>query len=190
MDMTFAFMRRPRRASPGRITGRAMATVSCLMVLAAGCGSGQPASPSPRPTSPRQSSPAAPSSRTRTLAASYLAIAKPANHSLDTEVNGFTRNERSNLIAAEADLRAQAVTERWFDRRLLQLSFPAPIEAIVRALIRVNQSRAALADRQARSASVAQLRSFASRHKAADAAVEVQVRIIRADLGLPPPSTS
>jgi hypothetical protein len=35
-----------------------------------------------------------------------------------------------------------------------------------------------------------ELLSFAHRHKAADAAVEAPVRVIRRDLGLPPPSDS
>jgi len=180
MGMTFAYVRR-RMARLGCIA----AAASCLMVLPAACGSAQPAGSSPAPTSP-----ATPSSGTRALAALYLAIAKPANHRLDTEVNGFTDHERDNLAAAEADLRAQAATERRFDRKLLKTGFPAPVAAVVHALVRVNQNRVKLTERQARSASITQLRSFASQHKTADAAVEVQVRIIRRDLGLPPPDTS
>jgi hypothetical protein len=57
-------------------------------------------------------------------------------------------------------------------------------------MIQVNQARAALAEREARSASLAQLRSFAGRHRAADAAVEFGVRLIRQALGLPSPSES
>jgi len=70
------------------------------------------------------------------------------------------------------------------------IPFPLAIAATARALIRANQRRAVLAGRQARSSLVAVLVSFTSRHRAADAAVEAQVRIIRQELGLPPPQAS
>jgi hypothetical protein len=105
-------------------------------------------------------------------------------------VEGFADHQRSDLAAAEADLRAEAVTERRFDRQLAAIPFPPGIAAMARALIEVNQSRAALTDRQARAASLARLHSFASQHRAADAAVEFGVRLIRQPLGLPPPSES
>lgn len=124
------------------------------------------------------------------LAIDYLAIARPANHRLNHEVDGFGDNRRDDLAKADADLRAEAATEAHFDRQLSRIPFPAAITAIARALIRANQSRIALTRREARSASLAMLRSFARAHKAADAAVEVQARAIRKALGLPPPSTS
>jgi len=115
---------------------------------------------------------------------------RPASHRLETEVDGFTHHERDNLAAAEADLRAEAATEHRFDLLLSKIPFPPQIAATARALIRANQRRAALAGRQARSSSVTGLLSFASRHRAADAAVEAQVRIIRRALGLPTPQAS
>jgi hypothetical protein len=126
----------------------------------------------------------------RALARRYLAIAVPANDRLDAEVTGFTRHERDDLAAAERDLRAEAATERWFDQRLAQIPFPPGIAVTAGALVRVNESRATLTGQQAQSASVTGLRSFADGHKAADAAVEAEVRVIRQALGLPPPSDS
>ena len=105
-------------------------------------------------------------------------------------MDGFTHHERDDLAAAEADLRAEAATEHRFDLLLSKIPFPPQIAATARALIRANQRRAALAGRQARSSSVTGLLSFASRHRAADAAVEAQVRIIRRALGLPTPQAS
>jgi hypothetical protein len=128
--------------------------------------------------------------RRKALARRYLAIARPANHRLDHEVDGFADHQRSDLAAAEADLRAEAVTERRFDRQLAAIPFPPWIAVMARATIRANQSRAALADREARSASLARLHSYAARHRAADASVEFGVRLIRQALGLPPPSQS
>ena len=139
---------------------------------------------------PPASAGAAATPSTSTLARRYLAIADPANHRLDVANNGFTANEHGNLAAAKADLRAEVATESLFDKQLAAIPFPPSIAAIARAMIRANQARGALTARQARSASLAQLRSFDQRHKAADAAVEVQVRLIRKALHLPPPSTS
>ena len=126
----------------------------------------------------------------RTPAAAYLAIARPANHRLETEVDGFTQHERNDISAAQADLRAEAATEHRFDQLLSKIPFPSRIAATTRALIQANERRAALTGQQARSSSASGLLSFAGRHRAADAAVEAQVRIIRRELGLPPPQTS
>jgi methionine-rich copper-binding protein CopC len=178
--------RQPRVATAGCVLAAALG----LTILSAGCASGGSTGPSPQPPSTQQTSSPSPGSDTRALAAAYLAIALPANHRLETEVDGFKVHERDNLAAAESDLRAQAATERWFDQRVMKIPFPQQIAAVVRALVRANQSRVKLTELQARSTSIAKLRSFTSRHKAADAAVEVQVKLIRRDLGLPPPSTS
>jgi hypothetical protein len=87
-------------------------------------------------------------------------------------------------------LRAEAATERRFDQLLDEIRFPARIVPTALALIRANQRRAALTDQQAKSSSVTGLVSFTGRHRAADAAVEAQVRILRRALGLPPPESS
>jgi hypothetical protein len=84
----------------------------------------------------------------------------------------------------------EAVTERWFDQRLVKIPFPPPAAATARALVQANERRAELAVRQAGSPSLAALRSFTHRHQSADAAVETQVKAIRRVPGLPPPSTS
>jgi len=104
--------------------------------------------------------------------------------------DGYDDNARAHLAAAESALRAQAATERWFDAKLMKIPFPGHIAAVARALVRQNQRRATLTDIQARARSVATLLSFTAMHKSADAAVEVQVRLIRRLLGLQPPSTS
>ncbi len=172
---------------------RGLAVVLAAVIAAAGCSSSHPAGApgSHRPASARPS-PAgalAPAS-IRALAARYLAIARPANHRLDEAVDGFEDHRRDDLAKAGTDLRAQAATERWFDRQLARIRFPAEIEAMARELIRANRHRIALTRREARSASLAGLRAFTRRHRAADAAVEVPVRALRKALGLPPPSSS
>ena len=124
------------------------------------------------------------------LGRSYLAIADPSNLKLNTEVDAFTTAERGDLAAARADLRAEVATASQFDRQLAAIKFPAATAAIARALIQANQARGRVIARQARARTLAQLRSFNTRHAAADAAVEVQVKRIREALHLPPASSS
>ncbi len=158
-----------------------------LVPLAAGCTPARQAGSTGQPAPPGSG---APRGGVRALASAYLAIARPANRRLDTEVDGFTDHEHHALAAAEAALRAEAATERRFDQLLGEIRFPARIAPTALALIRDNQRRAALTDQQARSSSVTGLVSFTGRHRAADAAVEAQVRILRRALGLPPPESS
>jgi hypothetical protein len=139
---------------------------------------------------PRQSG--APSPGAPTLspsAARYLAIATAANHRLEIANDGYKKDELTNLAAAKADLRSEVATETSFDERLARIPFPQSVASIARALILANEQRGALTARQARSTSLARLRSFDARHRATDAAVEVQVRLLRKALHLPPPTT-
>jgi hypothetical protein len=156
----------------------ASVAVAGVLVALAGCAASGPAATAAR------------SPRMRAYAAEYLAIARPANRQLDRSEDAYTENAHHDLGAARAALRAQAATERQFDRRLAAISFPPRIAAIARSMIAANTVRISLALEQARAASVAALVAFTARHKAADAAVEVQARLIRRELGLPPPSTS
>jgi hypothetical protein len=57
-------------------------------------------------------------------------------------------------------------------------------------MVRANEARIALTERQARAGTLAGMRGLDSRHRAADAALEAQARLIRIYLRLPPPSTS
>jgi len=164
--------------------------VTFLMILAGSSATGRAPGPSGPAPSPPTGRPAVSGKNVKALASRYLAIAVPANHRLDSEVDGFTGHERTDLAVAERDLRAEAATERWFDQRLAKIPFSPRIAGMARALIRANQNRAELTGRQARSDSITALRSFTGRHRAADAAVEAQVRIIRRALDLPPPSSS
>jgi hypothetical protein len=123
--------------------------------------------------------------------AKYLAIARPANRELDHEFDGFGDHVKDGeLAAAEADLRAATVTERGFDRQLIAISFPPRTEPLVRLLYRVNQARAELTSTAAAAASLPELRGYQRRLNAANEPVEDAVRVIRGQLGLPPPDTS
>jgi len=154
------------------------ATTASAVLLAAGCGSSQ------RP--PARSA----AGGLRALTARYLAIAQPANRQLDHEFDGLTDHEGDDLAAAQADLRAAAATERRFDRQLIAITFPPQTEPFVRLLFDVNQARAALTAAAAAATSLRQLRGFQPRLDAANEPVEEAVRVIRSQLGLPPPDTS
>jgi len=143
----------------------------------------------PRPKG-SDASPAAAAPALSPSAARYLAIATAANHRLEIANDGYKKDELTSLAAARADLRSEVATETSFDEQLAQIPFPLSAASVVRALIVANEQRGALTARQARSASLAQLRSFDARHGATDAAVEVQVRLLRRALHLPPPTTS
>ncbi len=126
----------------------------------------------------------------RWLAADYVAIARPASRRLNDEVASYLTYAHRNLRAAEARPRPQAVAGRWSGRRLLRNPFPARIDATAHALAAVNRLRIALTQRQARATSMARQIARAGQREAADAEVEVHVRMIRPELGLPPSSSS
>jgi hypothetical protein len=175
-------------------------------LLATGCASSGPPARSPASPSPASHgsasqstasrSPAARGTATTTaeltaMAARYLAIARPANRELDHGFDGFDDHIKDgDLAAARADLRAAVVTERRFDRQLIALSFPPRTEPFVRLLYRVNQARAALTSTAAGVMSLRELRGYQRRLDAANEPVEAAVRVIRGQLGLPPPDTS
>jgi hypothetical protein len=161
--------------------GRSWALAALCVLLVSGCAS------QPGRAARGQASAA---TSLKALAAEYLAVASPANRQLDREVDAYDDHARGSLGTAESALRSEAVTERRFDNLLLKIRFPAPIAATAQALVRVNQHRIALTELQAQSISLSGLQSFAADHKADDAAVEVQVRAIRRQLGLPPPENS
>ena len=165
--------------------------LGCAALLAAGCsGAGRTAAAAPAHAS--QAAPAgqaiSPAQR-KVAARSYLAIALPANRRLDTDFDGL-KDHRGDLTAARADLRDAAATEREFDRRLLALKLPPATAAVARQLVTVNEARARLTTAAAASTSLSQLHRYQPRLTAANEPVEDAVRVIRRQLGLPPPETS
>ena len=194
----------------GRAAVASLVTAGSLLLgtalLVAGCASSGPPAQSPVSDSPVSDSPvsdspvsdspaargtAATTAELTAMAARYMAIARPANRELDHEFDGFDDHVKDgDLAAAWAELRAAVVTERRFDRQLIALSFPPRTEPFVRLLYRVNQARAALTSTAAAVTSLRELRGYAERLDAANGSVEDRVRVIRGQLGLPPPDTS
>jgi hypothetical protein len=168
-------------AGTDRRDSGALVLVCCAALVSAGCAA-------PRP--PAHAAPVAAGPSRPVAAGRYLAIAQDGNRRLEVDFDRLAGRDRSHLAAARADLRDAAATERRFDRRLLAIMFPAATERIVRLLFEVNQSRASLTSSAARSVSLRQLGSFERRLSAANGPVEEAVRVIRSQLGLPPPDTS
>jgi len=184
----------------GRAAGASLVTAGSVLLgsalLAAGCASSGPPARSPVSQGPASQSPAARGTAATTaeltaMAARYMAIARPANRELDHEFDGFDDHIKDgDLAAARANLRTAVVTEHRFDRQLIALSFPPRTEPFVRRLYRVNQARATLTSTAAGAASLDELRGYQRRLDAANEPVEDAVRVIRGQLGLPPPDTS
>ena len=164
--------------------GVAAALAGLAVVAVVVFASGNPRAPS-RPTSAVSAD-----AQLAALAQAYLAVANPSDDQLETEENSYATAERSNLAAARADLRRQVATERLFDRQLGAIQFTPAVETVAKALIRANQGRFAVTLRQARSTTLARLRSLDNAREAGDAAVEVQAKAIRVALHLPAPSTN
>jgi len=176
----------------GRTAAASLATAGTALLgtvlLTAGCASSGAPAQTPAPHSTAAT--AATTAELRAMAAKYLAIAQPANRELDHELDGFKDHAKDDLSAAQADLRAAAATERQFDRQLIVLSFPPRTEPFVRLLYRVNQARATLTSNAAAAMSLPELRGYQRRLDAANEPVEDAVRVIRGQLGLPPPDIS
>ncbi|MBO0771962.1 MAG: hypothetical protein J2P35_10945 [Actinobacteria bacterium] len=170
--------------------GIGTAVMACATAVASGCAGGGTAGATPagNATSAAPGRPAAGSGH-RSLAARYLAIAKAGNERLEIDLDGLAGRDRNQLAAAKADLRDAAATERLFDRRLLRIGFPPAIEATARRLYRVNQSRAALTAAAATAGSLHDLHARQPALTAANRPVEQAVRMIRRQLGLPPPAS-
>ena len=120
------------------------------------------------------------------LAAQYVAITTPASQQLTTDQAAYTADEWRHLAPAEAALTAEVTVENALGTSLVRFPFPPAIAVPARALIMANQARARLTAEQARSSSLARLRSFNGRVAVAAATVEADIKIVRKALSSPP----
>jgi len=120
------------------------------------------------------------------VAQRYLVIAVPANKELDTSFDALDDHD-DDLVASADLLRRIAATERQFDHDLLALRLPGTLGATASALVQVNEARANLTDDARSAASLDSLHRYEIELDALNAPVEDQVRLLRNELGLPPP---
>jgi hypothetical protein len=117
------------------------------------------------------------------LTSQYLAILTPASQQVNADMTAYTVNERQHLIAAEAALTGEVMSEHDFDTSLAGIEFPSAIAPIATALIQADQTLAKLTGEQAQSTSLTELRSFNHRVQLANAAVAADMLLIRTALG-------
>jgi hypothetical protein len=114
----------------------------------------------------------------RMLVRQYGKITTPAIQQLNADVAAYTANETHNLAAAKAALRAEVTLASALDASLARFPFPPAIAPTAKALIRAIHARVTLTAKQARSASLARLRKFNVRVKAASAAVQAEMKLM------------
>ncbi len=145
----------------------------------------------------------------------YEGIVAPAGKLLAADTAAYRANEGRNLVAAEAALTAEAATEQALGNSLAAVTFtpqnraralalitsaasngnPVPAAAVTLtpqvtvmadALIRADQALATLTARQARAATLTQMRSYNHRVQAATTTVQNQIKLILKALDAPP----
>jgi hypothetical protein len=122
------------------------------------------------------------------LTSQYMSIMAPSIQQLNTDVAAYTANERHHLAAAEAALTAEVTSENAFGTSLARFPFPPAIAPMAKALIQANRARAKLTAEQARSSSLARLRSLNGRVRSASIAVQTEMKLIRKALDSPAPA--
>lgn len=109
----------------------------------------------------------------------YTAMTTPAIKQLNSDAIGYTTNEWHNLAGAEAALRAEATSANAFETSLAHFfRFGPAVAPKVRALMQAIASSVKLIDRQARSSSLTQMRSFNGRVQIAAATVESDLKLV------------
>jgi hypothetical protein len=119
------------------------------------------------------------------IASLYTNVAGPADRILAADIQAYTVNRLRNLAAAKSDLSNAVQAETAFDNQLGSVTFPPAPDPHVDQLIAADAKRIALIKLQLKATSLRRLRALDSQVEAASAAVDAQVKIMRADLGLP-----
>jgi hypothetical protein len=115
----------------------------------------------------------------------YKRIVNPVIQQVNADATDYTSNERHDLTAAEAALRAEVSTENVFNQSLAKFRFPPIVAPIVKVLMRDIQAQAKLTAEQATSSSLAQMRSFNRRARVASAAIRTELELVHKTLETP-----
>jgi hypothetical protein len=112
------------------------------------------------------------------LVSQYTSITNPAIQQLNADVVAYTAAESHSLAAAETAVSAEVATADGLAQGLAQIPFPpfATHEATV--TIQAIEARVKLLSEQARSSSLAQLRSFNGRVDAAGTALQADMKLL------------
>jgi hypothetical protein len=123
------------------------------------------------------------------LTREYMQITTPAIQQLNADVAAYSASEWHNRTAAEAALKAEVTSATGLDASLARFPFPPAVAARARALIRAIHVRVTLTAEQARSSSLARMRSFDRRADVASAAIETDFPLVLKALESPPTSS-
>jgi hypothetical protein len=119
------------------------------------------------------------------IASLYTNVAGPADRLLAADISAYGVNRSRNLAAARLDLSNEVKVETSFDNQLGTITFPPAADPHADDLTAADAKRIKLIELQLKAPSLRKLRAFDSQVEAASAAVDAQVKIMRADLGLP-----
>jgi hypothetical protein len=97
---------------------------------------------------------------------------------LNADVADYTVNARRNLAKAESALTAEVTTAKAFDTSLARFPFPPAVAPAAKRLMQAIDARVMLNTEQARSSSLAQLRSFNERVKASGAVIQADLALV------------
>ncbi len=117
------------------------------------------------------------------LVGKYEAITHPAIQSLNIDVAEYTANESHNLAAAEAALNAEVTTATGLQNSLASFPFPFFAAPVAKVVLRDIHSRVELTAEQAKSTTLAQMRSFDGRVNAAGVALQTEMKLLRTAVG-------
>jgi hypothetical protein len=115
----------------------------------------------------------------------YTNVAGPADRILAADIQAYGVNRSHNLAAAKLDLSNEVKVESAFDNQLGEITFPPAADPHTDLLTAADAKRIKLIKLQLQVRSLRKLRALDSQVQAASAAVDAQVKIMRADLGLP-----
>ncbi len=119
------------------------------------------------------------------IASLYTNVAGPADRLLAADISAYGVNRSRNLAAAKLDLSNEVKAETSFDNQLGAITFPPAADPHADDLTAADAKRIKLIELQLKAPSLRKLRTFDSQVEAASTAVDAQVKIMRADLGLP-----
>jgi hypothetical protein len=98
---------------------------------------------------------------------------------LNADVADYTISQRRSLAKAKSALTAEVTTAKAFDTSLTQFPFPPAVARQANALIQAIDARIKLMAEQARSSSLAQLRSFNARIDASGAKIQTDMNLVQ-----------
>jgi len=97
---------------------------------------------------------------------------------LNADVADYTISERRSLAGAKSALTAEVATAKALDTSLAQFPFPPVVAPSAKTLMQAIQARITLTEEQARSTSLAQLRSFNARIDASGAKIQTDMDLV------------